>query len=66
MSYGTVGVYYDSETVRYHLGLFRNINPVKDFTSFNDSELFLSTNLACKIAVLHVPYPFNPRLQNWF
>jgi hypothetical protein len=60
MSYGTVGVYYDSETVRYHLGLFRNINPVKDFTSFNDSELFLSTNLTCKIAVLHVPYPFNP------
>jgi hypothetical protein len=47
MSYETVGVInYDSETVRYHLGLFRNINPVKDFTSFNDSELFLSTNWA--------------------
>lgn len=63
MSYENVGVYYDSETVRHHLGLFKKINPFKEFTTFSDIELFQSTNLNCKIAVLHVPYPFRSNFQ---
>lgn len=60
MNYENVGVYYDSETVRYQLSQFKNFQPFRDCTTFVDCSLFVVTNLDCKIAVLHVPYPFNP------
>lgn len=59
MSYETVGVYYDSETVRYQLSQLKNFQPFRDCITFVDSALFVDSNLACKIAVLHVPYPFD-------
>jgi hypothetical protein len=59
MSYETVGVYYDSETVRYQLSQFKNFQPFRDCTTFVDSSLFIGSKLSCKIAVLHVPYPFH-------
>lgn len=59
MNYETVGVYYDSETVRYQLSQFKNFQPFQDCTTFVDQSVLVESNLACKIAVLHVPYPFN-------
>jgi hypothetical protein len=64
MSYENVGVYYDSETVRYQLSQFKNFQPFRDCTTFVDSSLFVGSNLNCKIAVLHVPYPFDDQFAD--
>ena len=59
MRYHQVGVYYDSDSVRYHFSQFQNINVFKDCASYNNLEEFNSSNCTIKIAGLHVPYPFN-------
>lgn len=59
MNCKTVGIYSDSETVRYQLSQLKNLKQDRDYTTFVDSSLFVGSNLSCKIAVLHVPYPFN-------
>lgn len=59
MNYPNVGVYWDSDTVRYQFSQFKTVLPLKDFRSFDTEELFVESNLAKKIAALHVPYPFD-------
>jgi hypothetical protein len=59
MNFKNVGVFTDSDTVRYQFSQFKTICHLKDFTSFDNEELFLNTNLDIKIAALHVPYPFD-------
>jgi len=59
MSYGNVGVYYDSDTIRYQFSQFKTISFLKDFTTFNQESLFVESALSIKVAALHVPYPFN-------
>lgn len=58
MHYPHVGVYYDSDSVRYHLSQFQHINPIKDCFNYNDLDEFLQSTCSIKIAGLHVPYPF--------
>jgi hypothetical protein len=64
MKYPNVGVYWDSDTVRYQLGQFTNFQPLRDCTTFVDSAVFMASSLSCRIAVLHVPYPFNYEFVN--
>jgi hypothetical protein len=59
MKYPNVGVYWDSDTIRYQFSQFKTVLPLEDFRSFNTEELFFESNLAQKIAALHVPYPFD-------
>lgn len=58
MKYHHVGVYFDSDTIRYQFSQFKKIQPIKEFTSFLDIDLFCATALSIRIAALHVPYPF--------
>ena len=53
-----VGIYYDSDMIRYQLSNFKNITPLKDFTIFTAEDIFETSLLQIKIAILHVPYPF--------
>ena len=59
MLYPRVGVYYDSDSIRYHYSQFKQVNPLADCVSYNTLEEFLNSNCTIKIAGLHVPYPFN-------
>ena len=59
MQYPNVGVYYDSDSVRYHFSQFKQINPVQDCASYNNLDEFWHSTCPIKIAGLHVPYPFN-------
>jgi hypothetical protein len=63
MNFKNVGVFIDSDTVRYQFSQFKTICHLKDFTSFHSEELFLNTQLDIKIAALHVPYPFDFRFE---
>ena len=64
MRYPHVGVYYDSDSVRYHYSQFKNVNPLTDCVSYNNLAEFLNSNCSTKIAGLHVPYPFDPEFRN--
>lgn len=64
MHYPHVGVYYDSDSVRYHFSQFKQINPCYDCAIFNNLEEFWCSNNSIKIAGLHVPYPFNDEFQS--
>jgi hypothetical protein len=59
MIYSNVGVYFDSDFVRYHLSQFKNFLPLRDCTTFVDVTVFKEYNCKYKIAVLQVPYPFD-------
>ena len=59
MKYPNVGVYWDSDTIRYQFSQFKTVLPLKDFESFDIEELFFDSTLAKKIAAVHVPYPFD-------
>jgi len=59
MLYPRVGVYYDSDSIRYHYSQFKQVNPLADCASYNTLEEFLNSTCTIKIAGLHVPYPFN-------
>jgi hypothetical protein len=58
MRYSNVGVYYDSDSIRYHFSQFKQLNPLQDCASYNNLEEFLRSTCSIKIAGLHVPYPF--------
>lgn len=64
MHYPHVGVYYDSDSIRYHYSQFKQINPLTDCASFNNLEEFLNSSCSLKIAGLHVPYPFDQEFRN--
>jgi hypothetical protein len=64
MLYPHVGVYYDSDSVRYHFSQFKQIDPLRDCVSTNNLDEFFQANCSIKIAGLHVPYPFNNEFRN--
>lgn len=64
MRYPNVGVYYDSDSVRYHFSQFKQIDPLRDCDSYNDPDEFWQSTCSIKIAGLHVPYPFNNEFRN--
>lgn len=59
MRYPHVGVYYDSDSIRYHYSQFQNFDVLNDCASYNNLEEFLHSDCSIKIAGLHVPYPFD-------
>jgi hypothetical protein len=59
MYYPDVGVYYDSDSIRYHFSQFQNLNPLEDCLSYNNPAEFVNSGCKIKIAGLHVPYPFS-------
>lgn len=59
MRYPHVGVYYDSDSVRYHFSQLRYVNPLQDCASYNNLDEFWRSSCSIKLAGLHVPYPFN-------
>jgi hypothetical protein len=63
MLYPNVGVYYDSDTIRYQFSQFKQINPLTDCASYNNLNEFLNSGRTIKIAGLHVPYPFDQEFQ---
>jgi hypothetical protein len=63
MLHPNVGVYYDSDTIRYQFSQFKQINPLTDCASYNNLNEFLNSNRTIKIAGLHVPYPFDQEFQ---
>jgi hypothetical protein len=63
MSQYDVGVFVGSDTIQYHLSQFKNSSPLKDCNIFNDAADFLSSANSKKIAILHVPYPFNDEFE---
>jgi hypothetical protein len=64
MLYPHVGVYYDSDSIRYHYSQFKQVNPLTDCASYNNLKEFLNSNCKIKIAGLHVPYPFDQEFRN--
>ncbi len=64
MLYPDVGVYYDSDTIRYQFSQFKQVNPLTDCASYNNLDEFLNCDRAIKIAGLHVPYPFDQKFRN--
>lgn len=58
MQYPQVGVYYDSDTIRYQFSLFKNFKPLTDCVIYTNQEDFVSSTAKKKLAVLHSPYPF--------
>jgi hypothetical protein len=63
MLYPNVGVFYDSDTIRYQFSKFKQINPLADCASYNNLNEFLNSDRTIKIAGLHVPYPFDQEFQ---
>lgn len=64
MRYPHVGVYYDSDSTRYHFSQFKQLDPLRDCASYNNLEEFLGSTRAIKLAGLHVPYPFDAEFRN--
>jgi len=58
-----VGVYYDSDSIRYHYSQFQNFDVLNNCASYNNLEEFLNSTCSIKIAGLHVPYPFDQEFQ---
>lgn len=63
MLYPNVGVFYDSDSIRYHFSQFRQLNPLVACASYNNLEEFVNSDCKIKIAGLHVPYPFDPTFE---
>ena len=59
-----VGVFYDSDTTRYHLSRFVNSKSLTECTTYQTVEALKSDHSDCKIAVLHIPYPFDPKFES--
>jgi len=56
MPHQNIGVFYDSDTVRYHLSRFKNHNPLDQCKLYNQVE---SITNGCNVAILHIPYPLD-------
>jgi hypothetical protein len=58
-----VGIYYDSDTSQYHLSQLKNLDPLTNCTCTNDLDDFLRFVTKTKLAVLHIPYPFDTKFE---
>ena len=63
MSLHDVGVYYDSDTSQYHLSQLKSVNPLQNFKCYRELDSFRNCNSKCKIALLHIPFPFNSEFE---
>jgi len=54
-----IGIYLNADTVQYHLCQFKNSQPFVDCEIYREVDLFLNSQHLRKIAVLHIPYPFD-------
>lgn len=63
MSNQTVGVFYDSDTSCYHLSRFVNCKPLTEYTTYQNIHVLKSDHSTCKIAVLHIPFPFDNQFE---
>ena len=58
-----VGVYYDSDTTHYHLSQLKTLNPLQNYFCTRSLEEFQNLNFEKKIALLHIPFPFNKEFE---
>ena len=58
-----VGVYYDSDTSHYHLSQLKPSNPLLNYFCTQDLEEFQNSNFDTKIALVHIPYPFDKAFE---
>lgn len=63
MSFRNIGVYRDSETIRYHLDHFKTLTPNK-WAVYDDLGHFLNSGHPVNLAFVHLPYPFTPDTQH--
>ena len=64
MAAHTVGIYLDSDTSRYHVNQFVSSKPLEEHTTYQNLDILKSDQCDCKIAVLHIPYPFDPSFES--
>ena len=57
MSYRNIGIYRDSETIRYHLDHFTHHTP-NEWAVYDDLGHFLNSDNPVNLAFLHLPFPF--------
>lgn len=62
MSFRNIGVYRDSETIRYHLDHFE-IHTPNEWAVYSDLGHFLNSGHPVNIGFVHLPYPFNEEAQ---
>lgn len=60
MSFVDFGVFYNSETCRYHLNNFKQ-HDAKEWGTYSDPTFFLNFKHKNSMAVLHWPYPNDPK-----
>jgi hypothetical protein len=58
MAFRNIGVYRDSETIRYHLGHFKKHTP-NEWAYYDDLGHFLNSGHPINFGVIHIPYPFD-------
>ena len=58
MAFRNIGIYRDSETVRYHLGHFKNHTP-NEWAIYDDLGHFFNSGHPINIGSIHLPYPFD-------
>ena len=63
MSFRDIGVFRDSETIRYHLDHFKTHTP-NEWAVYSDLGHFLNSGHPVNIAFVHLPYPFTPDTQS--
>lgn len=63
MAYRNIGIYRDSETIRYHLDHFTQHTP-NQWAVADDLGHFLNSENPVNIGFLHLPFPFSADTQN--
>lgn len=58
-----VGIYYDSDTSHYHLTYLINSDVFDNLNITNDLDKFNTLSSRVKIAILHVPFPFEEKFE---
>lgn len=59
-----VGIYYDSDTSRYHLSYLINSNTFVNLHQTSDLDEFNSLICNKKIALLHIPFPYEEKFES--
>lgn len=64
MPCNNVGIYLDSDTSRYHLSYLINSKTFVNLHQTSDFDEFNSLNCDRKIALLHIPFPYDDNFEN--
>lgn len=62
MAYRNIGIYRGSDTIRYHLGLFKTHTP-NEWCVYDDLGHFLNSEHPANIGFVHFPYPFDSTVK---